>query len=118
MGAFEVCWTGDIAGPPEAVWDAITVHSGGWLWPIRYEPRVGGVEDGLSSDGGVVEVWPDEREVQGLLALLLVHEARRDTRTDAAGRVLRLADQDRSRWDGDRIAEADRLVVAALRAGR
>jgi RNA polymerase sigma-70 factor, ECF subfamily len=60
---------------------------------------------------------PDDREAAGLLALLLVHEARRATRTDADGRLLRLEDQDRSLWDGEQIAEADRLVVAALRAG-
>jgi RNA polymerase sigma-70 factor (ECF subfamily) len=60
---------------------------------------------------------PEEREVAGLLALLLVQEARRATRTDAAGRLLRLEDQDRSRWDRGLVAEADRLVVAALRAG-
>ena len=60
---------------------------------------------------------PDEREAMGLHALLLVHEARRRTRTDADGRLLRLEDQDRSAWDRGLIAEADRLVVAALRAG-
>lgn len=60
---------------------------------------------------------PADREVAGLLALLLVHEARRVTRTDADGRLLRLAEQDRSGWDRGLIAEADRLVVAALRAG-
>lgn len=58
-----------------------------------------------------------EREVAGLLALLLVHQARQATRTDAAGRLARLADQDRKAWDRAAIAEADRLVVAALRAG-
>jgi RNA polymerase sigma-70 factor (ECF subfamily) len=60
---------------------------------------------------------PDDREAAGLLALLLVHQARRATRTDAGGRLLRLEDQDRSAWDRDLVAEADRLVVAALRAG-
>ncbi|HKY67355.1 MAG TPA: DUF6596 domain-containing protein, partial [Acidimicrobiales bacterium] len=60
---------------------------------------------------------PDEREVTGLQALLLVHEARRATRTGPEGRLLRLEDQDRSAWDHDLIAEADRRVVAALRAG-
>jgi RNA polymerase sigma-70 factor (ECF subfamily) len=60
---------------------------------------------------------PDDREAAGLLALLLVHEARRVTRTDPDGRLLRLEDQDRSLWDRELIAEADRLVVAALRAG-
>jgi RNA polymerase sigma-70 factor (ECF subfamily) len=60
---------------------------------------------------------PADREVAGLLALLLVHEARRETRTDAAGRLVRLEDQDRSRWDRTLVAEADGLVVEALRGG-
>ena len=60
---------------------------------------------------------PGEREATGLLALLLVHEARRATRTDAAGRMLRLAEQDRGAWDRGLIAEADALLVRALRAG-
>jgi len=71
----------------------------------------------LELAGLVRRLLPDDREAMGLQALLLVHEARRDTRTDAAGRLLRLEDQDRSRWDRAQIAEADRLVVAALRAG-
>jgi RNA polymerase sigma-70 factor (ECF subfamily) len=60
---------------------------------------------------------PAGTEVAGLLALLLVHQARRATRTDDAGRLLRLEDQDRSRWDTTMIAEADRLVVEALEGG-
>ena len=60
---------------------------------------------------------PREREAAGLLALLLVHQARRATRTDRHGRLVRLEDQDRSAWDRELIAEADRLVVAALSAG-
>jgi RNA polymerase sigma-70 factor (ECF subfamily) len=60
---------------------------------------------------------PADREVAGLLALLLLHHARRLTRTDAYGRLLRLEEQDRTAWDRGLIAEADRLVVGALRAG-
>jgi RNA polymerase sigma-70 factor (ECF subfamily) len=60
---------------------------------------------------------PADREVAGLLALLLVHQARRVTRTDAEGRLLRLEEQDRSLWDRSLVAEADRLVVAALSGG-
>ncbi len=60
---------------------------------------------------------PADREAAGLLALLLVHHARRLTRTDAGGRLLRLEEQDRTAWDRGLIAEADRLVVGALRAG-
>jgi RNA polymerase sigma-70 factor, ECF subfamily len=60
---------------------------------------------------------PADREVAGLLALLLAHHARRATRTDADGRLLRLEEQDRSAWNRDLIAEADRLVVASLSGG-
>jgi RNA polymerase sigma-70 factor (ECF subfamily) len=60
---------------------------------------------------------PGDREVRGLLALLLVHHARRESRTDDYGRLVLLSDQDRTRWDGAAIAEAHALVAAALRAG-
>jgi RNA polymerase sigma-70 factor (ECF subfamily) len=60
---------------------------------------------------------PDDREATGLLALLLVHQARRATRTDPHGRLVRLAEQDRAAWDRELIAEADRLLVRTLRAG-
>jgi RNA polymerase sigma-70 factor (ECF subfamily) len=59
---------------------------------------------------------PDSPEVAGLLALVLVHQARQGTRTDEAGRLTRLAEQDRGAWDRSAIAEADRLVVSALTA--
>ncbi|MCO1656164.1 RNA polymerase sigma factor [Pseudonocardia humida] len=63
-------------------------------------------------------LMPDEREVRGLLALLLANHARRGTRTAPDGRLLLLAEQDRSAWDHELIAEADALVVGALRGGR
>jgi RNA polymerase sigma-70 factor (ECF subfamily) len=63
-------------------------------------------------------LMPDEPEVKGLLALLLVNHARRATRVGPDGRLLRLEDQDRSQWDSALIDEGDRLVVEALRAGR
>ncbi|OWY62722.1 RNA polymerase subunit sigma-24, partial [cyanobacterium TDX16] len=63
------------------------------------------------------QLLPEEREVAGLLALLLVHESRRTTRTDAEGRLLRLDEQDRSQWDHDLWVEADELIVRSLRAG-
>jgi RNA polymerase sigma-70 factor (ECF subfamily) len=66
----------------------------------------------------VQALMPDEREARGLLALLLLTHARRATRLDAAGRMLLLADQDRSRWDQAAIAEGGGLVVSALRGGR
>ncbi len=64
------------------------------------------------------QLMPDEGEVRGLLALLLVIDARRATRTDAYGRLLRLSEQDRSLWDRSAIAEAHELIVAGLRGGR
>jgi RNA polymerase sigma factor (sigma-70 family) len=64
------------------------------------------------------ELMPDEREVRGLLALLLVTDARRATRVRADGRPQQLADQDRSRWDRSAIAEARDLIVAGLSGSR
>ncbi len=61
---------------------------------------------------------PDEPEVTGLLALLLLTDARRDARTDDAGDLVLLDQQDRSRWDARLIAEGENLVERALRAGR
>ena len=58
---------------------------------------------------------PAEPEVSGLLALLLLVDARRAARTDADGELVPLEDQDRGLWDADRIAEGRDLVVAALR---
>ncbi|MFK4099639.1 RNA polymerase sigma factor [Streptomyces sp. NPDC019531] len=63
------------------------------------------------------DLMPDEPEVRGLLALLLVTDARRATRTSSDGRLLRLAEQDRSLWDRTALAEAQDLIVAGLRGG-
>jgi RNA polymerase sigma-70 factor (ECF subfamily) len=63
-------------------------------------------------------LMPDEPEVRGLLALLLVTDARRATRTGAGGRLLRLEEQDRSLWDRAALAEAHELIVAGTRGGR
>jgi predicted RNA polymerase sigma factor len=64
------------------------------------------------------ELMPDEPEVRGLLALLLVTDARRATRVDRAGAPIRLQEQDRSRWDEDAIAHARELVDDGLRTQR
>jgi RNA polymerase sigma factor (sigma-70 family) len=60
----------------------------------------------------------DEPEVQGLLALMLLHHARRRSRTAADGRIVPLADQDRSQWDTDLIAEGVDITHAALARDR
>src|SRR5512132_2033626 len=56
----------------------------------------------------------DEPEVDGLLALMLLHHARRRSRTDSAGRIVPLAEQDRSQWDTGLIAEGVAIIHAAL----
>jgi RNA polymerase sigma-70 factor (ECF subfamily) len=58
---------------------------------------------------------PPPAEVTGLLALMLLHDARRDARLDAAGDLVVLEEQDRSRWDHRQIAEAMPLVEEAMR---
>jgi RNA polymerase sigma-70 factor (ECF subfamily) len=59
-------------------------------------------------------LMPREPEVLGLLALMLLHESRAATRFDGWGRLVRLADQDRSRWNPALIAEATGLLDRAL----
>jgi RNA polymerase sigma-70 factor (ECF subfamily) len=63
-------------------------------------------------------LMPDEPEVLGLLALMLLTEARRPARTDSLGNLVLLADQDRGRWDRGLIAEGQALVRRCLREGR
>jgi RNA polymerase sigma-70 factor, ECF subfamily len=63
----------------------------------------------------LVELMPDEPEAVGLLALLLLSDARRAARVAPDGSLVRLADQDRSRWDRRLIAEGHQLVRACLR---
>ena len=66
----------------------------------------------------LVELMPDEPEALGLLALLLLHDARRATRDDEQGALVLLGDQDRTRWDRQQIDEGLELVDRALRRSR
>jgi RNA polymerase sigma-70 factor (ECF subfamily) len=59
-------------------------------------------------------LMPDEPEVQGVLALMLLLESRRAARASADGALVLLADQDRARWDGRLIAEGQRIVRQCL----
>ncbi len=61
-----------------------------------------------------VELMPDEPEARGLLALLLMQDSRRDARVSAGGDLVLLEDQDRSRWDHERIAEGTAELERAL----
>jgi RNA polymerase sigma-70 factor (ECF subfamily) len=63
------------------------------------------------------EAYPDMPEAAGLLALLLLHDARRDARLDGSGAPLPLPEQNRERWDQDAIRRATELLERALRAG-
>ncbi len=66
----------------------------------------------------VVALLPDEPEAAGLLALMLLHDARRDARVREGGDLVLLEDQDRSRWDRAAIDEGGALVDRAVAAGR
>jgi RNA polymerase sigma-70 factor (ECF subfamily) len=63
----------------------------------------------------LAQLMPDEPEVLGLLALMLLTDARRDTRAAADGALIPLDEQDRTRWDAGRITEGQTLVRACLR---
>jgi RNA polymerase sigma-70 factor (ECF subfamily) len=65
----------------------------------------------------LVALMPDDPEAHGLLALMLLHDARRPARLDARGRFVGLAEQDRGRWDRALIREGLAALDAALRLG-
>lgn len=66
----------------------------------------------------LVRLMPDEPEAAGLLALMLLHHARRAARLDEAGDLVVLEDQDRGRWDTAQITEGVSLLDGTLRRGR
>jgi RNA polymerase sigma-70 factor (ECF subfamily) len=65
----------------------------------------------------LVELLPIHAEPKGLLALMLLHDSRRETRLDASGDLVPLEDQDRARWNRAQIDEGAALVEAALSEG-
>jgi len=66
----------------------------------------------------LVRLMPDDPEVAGLLALMLLHDSRREARVDEHGDLVALDDHDRSRWDRGRIREGTTLLDGALRRRR
>jgi RNA polymerase sigma-70 factor (ECF subfamily) len=66
----------------------------------------------------LASLMPDEPEVLGLLALMLFHDARRETRAGPNGELILLEDQDRGRWDRARIEEGQALLDRAMRMRR
>jgi RNA polymerase sigma-70 factor (ECF subfamily) len=75
-------------------------------------------EEAIRLERLLMALMPDEPEVQGLLALMLVNDSRRVARTDAAGEMVTLEEQDRSLWDRERLGEGQALVERALRVRR
>ena len=81
------------------------------------------VRQGLSAEAirlarVLARLMPSEPEASGLLALMLMHDARRSARLDPAGDLVTLEDQDRSLWDAASISEGVRVLEAALGQGR
>jgi RNA polymerase sigma-70 factor (ECF subfamily) len=66
----------------------------------------------------LLDLLPEEGEVAGLLALMLLHDSRRLTRETTSGEIALLAEQDRTQWKRDEIEEGSRLVERAMRSGR
>ncbi|WP_428964297.1 RNA polymerase sigma factor [Micromonospora fluostatini] len=79
--------------------------------------RVDLAEEAIRLTRAVHALLPDDGEVAGLLALMLLTEARGAARTGPAGELVTLAEQDRSRWDAAAIAEGVALVTRALPVG-
>ena len=77
--------------------------------------RPGISDDGIRLARLLHRLMPDEPEVTGLLALMLLTESRRPARTNSTGDLITLTDQDRSLWDHDLVEEGQELVRACLR---
>jgi RNA polymerase sigma-70 factor, ECF subfamily len=67
---------------------------------------------------GLTELMPDEPEARGMLALMLLHDARRNSRFDANGDLLTLEEQDRSMWDAAEVEEGTAILERTLRHRR
>jgi RNA polymerase sigma-70 factor (ECF subfamily) len=80
--------------------------------------RVPLIQEAIRLAGLVAELLPDEPEVQGVLALMELHDARRAGRVDPLGDIVPLDVQDRARWDHARIGHAVARLDAALAVGR
>jgi len=78
-----------------------------------YVERVDLAEEAIRLGRALAELMPDEPEVQGLLALMLLHDARRAARV-RNGELVLLADQDRSAWDGAQIEQGRAVLERAL----
>ncbi len=113
--------------PPAHVLPERTASVLGVLYLLFNEGYAASAGAALVRDGLCVEaidlartlasLMPDEPEVTGLLALMLLQQSRRDARVDGAGELVLLEQQDRTQWDQDAITEGVALLDAALRRG-
>jgi len=81
-------------------------------------PRDELCEEAIRLSKVLAVLMPDEPEAHGLLALMLLHDARRQARLDATGELVLIEDQDRSLWDQARVGEGRRVLDRALRLRR
>jgi RNA polymerase sigma-70 factor (ECF subfamily) len=81
-------------------------------------PRAELCEESIRLGKVLAVLMPDEAEAHGLLALMLLHDARREARLDADGSLVLLADQDRSLWNRERVEEGRHVLDRALRLRR
>ena len=80
--------------------------------------RVDLADEAIRLGRTLVDLMPDDPEARGLLALMLLTQARRPARMDADGELVRLPDQDRGLWDAELVREGQELVRMCLRRGR
>ncbi|MEO8922732.1 MAG: DUF6596 domain-containing protein [Caldimonas sp.] len=118
--AFEVPEGRQLPERLEAVLEAIyAAYGSGWDDVMGADERRRGLAaEAIDLGRLLLRLMCDEAEVQGLLALMLHCEARRDARRDAAGHYVPLSEQDTTCWSRPMIDEAEQLLFAAAGAGR
>ncbi|MGF6776284.1 RNA polymerase sigma factor [Paraburkholderia sp. GAS334] len=118
--AFDLPKPADLPARLDAVLEAIyAAYGSGWDDVAGADPRRRGLATEATDLGRLLlQLMPDEPEVQGLLALMLYCESRRDARRGAAGEYVPLSEQDTQRWSQPMIDEAETLLMAASGAGR
>ncbi|GAA0266150.1 sigma-70 family RNA polymerase sigma factor [Cryptosporangium japonicum] len=116
---FRVPRGGDLPERLDAVLSVIyLLYAAGHVAPSGTQlQRVDLAEQALYVSRMLHQLMPDESEVAGLLALVLLTDARRTTRTDGDGALVRLEDQNRSEWNRAAIDEGRELVLRGMRVG-
>ncbi len=117
---FELPEAADLPTRLDAVLEAVyAAYGSGWDDVAGADPRRRGLASNAIELGRLLRhLVPGEPEVQGLLALMLHCEARREARRTAAGAYVPLSEQDTTRWSRPMIEEAEQLLMEAAQAGR